>query len=426
MSASGSSDCSSITTLSDDELYEDGIGIGMETNSQISEILIPDDISKHQSNPNSNSNLPPSHITNLDLERNLQQNKFSSNNEFKSYSLANGINHTPSDYLISEHGNSETESSKIDEHTNLNPMSSNISLNHQVLPVTNANVLDDAKISAMSIDGFVGVDRNSVKQFHKQVFNVEKNSVKQQCGQKSEGHIRTSLAARLLKENLENLSSNKSGHSSASEFSEESGTSRLSNLGQARFSTSSFTRKSLSRNSMTRNSLSRNSQSRNSQSRNSLARDSISKKNNTNQKNNFPRTSVARNSVNTNKTPNNSVFDQTSGNLRTSLMENITNITPQNFTPQNNVITDDSSKSGVVANIERNSRVRKMSIATRNTIEDIKFLQEKEKWKDPTVVDKDRVFKKKRLRSRLRPVNFVLKTYYNCVGPFQNDVAPEV
>ena len=87
MSASGSSDCSSITTLSDDELYEDGIGIGMETNSQISEILIPDDISKHQSNPNSNSNLPPSHITNLDLERNLQQNRFSSNNEFKSYKV---------------------------------------------------------------------------------------------------------------------------------------------------------------------------------------------------------------------------------------------------------------------------------------------------------------------------------------------------
>ena len=342
------------------------------------------------------------------------------------HSLANGINHTPSDYLISEHGNSETESSKIDEHTNLNPMSSNISLNHQVLPVTNANVLDDAKTSAMSIDGFVGVDRNSVKQFHKQLFSVE-NSVKSQCGQKCERHIKTSLAARLLKENLESLSSNKSGHSSASEFSEESGgKSRLSNLGQARFSTSSFTRKSLSRNSMARNSLSRNSQSRNS-----LARDSISKNNNTNQKNNnFPRTSVARNSVNTNKTPSNSVFDQTPGSLRTSLMENITNITPQklsqNITPQNNV-TDDSSKSGVVANIERNSRVRKMSIATRNTIEDIKFLQEKEKWKDSTVVDKDhRVFKKKRLRSRLRPVNFVLKTYYNCVGPFQNDVAPEV
>jgi len=416
MSASGSSDCSSITTLSDDELYEDGIGIGMETNSQISEVLIPDDISKHQSNPNSSSNLPPSHITPSDFDRNLQKNRFSSTSDLNPHhgSLVNESTYTPDDSLISENGNDNTEN-KNEELKDLNPMPSNISLNHQVLPVTNAKVLDDARVSAMSIDGFVGIDRNSVKKFHKQLFNVE-NLAKDSD---SEKHIRTSLAARLLKENLESLSSNKSGYSSASEFSEsaESGKSSL-----AIFSSSSFTRNSLSRNSLARNSISRNSQSRNSQSRNSLSRSSISK-NNTNQKNNFPRTSVTRNSthgnsINTNKTPNNSVFDQKPSNLRTSLMENITNITPQN------TVTDEGAKSGVVANIERNSRVRKMSIATRNTIEDIKFLQEKVDCKDSTV-SKDRVVKKKRLRSRLGPVNFVLKTYYSCVRP-QNDVAPEV
>jgi hypothetical protein len=397
----------------------------METNSQISGVLIPDDISKHQSNPNSSSNLPPSHITAFDLERNLQNNRFSSNtvgtlvNEF---SLHNVTTHSLDDSLISENDNEKTET-KNEDISKLNPMSSNISLHHQVLPVTNAKVLDEARISAMSIDGFVGIDRNSVKKFHKQLFNEEKK--KDSVGEDSGRHMRTSLAARLLKENLESLSSNKSGHSSCE--SAESGQSRVSSLGQARFSSSSFTRNSLFRNSLARNSVSRNSQSRNSQSRNSQSRNSLSRnsltgdsipKNNTNQKNNFPRTSVARNSMNTNKTPNNSVFDQRPSNLRTSLMENITNITPQNTVPE-------GSKSGVVANIERNSRVRKMSIATRNTIEDIKFLQEeKRNWKDSTV-SKERAVKKKRLRSRLGPVNFVLKTYYSCVRP-DNEVAPEV
>merc|ERR1712032_1363035 len=158
----------------------------------------------------------------------------------------------------------------------LNPMSSNISLNHQFLPVSNSKVLPGAKISAMSIDGFVGIDRNSVKTFHKQLFNDE-NAVKdpvrdsKEKNQDFKKNRRTSLAARLLKENLESLASNKSGHSSASEFSEPGDVkSRVSNLVQARFSSSSFTRNSLTRTTQSRNSLSRISRS-------SLARDTISK-----------------------------------------------------------------------------------------------------------------------------------------------------